>query len=193
MRSRTSKNRGWLRKTTAAGMIPLLLAQVLIALVWVPQTLEAKSEIRRELPWKGLPYLFYGDYTVTIMLTKGGAVRSDAVTVLDNSIHLHRITMATDSKRFPWGSETSIARGAVKEIRVEKMVGNARRGGLLLGIGGGLLLPTAFGVREWGEWSGAKAVGVIVGIAAVPVGGGIVGYLLGKQLDRETTIITIAD
>ena len=193
MRNLTSKNRGWLRKTTAAGMIPLLLAQVLIALVWVPQTLEAKSEIRRELPWEGLSYLFHGDYTVTVMLTKGGAVRSDAVTVLDNSIHLHRITMATDSKRFPWGSETSIARGSVKEIRVEILVGNARRQGLILGIGSGLLLPVAFGVRGWGEWSGAKAVGVIVGMTAAPVGGGVVGYLLGKQLDRQSTIVTIVD
>ena len=193
MRSYTNKNEGRPRNTTAMGMMPLLLVQVLIALFCVPNTLEARSETRRETHWEGLPYLVYGDSTVTIMLTEGGAVRSDSVTVLDDGIHLHRITMATDSKRYPWGSETSIARGSVKEIRVERLVGNARKQGLMLGIGGGSLLPAAFGVRGWGEWSGAAAVGRIIGFVAAPVGGGILGHWLGKRLDRHTTIITITD
>ena len=194
MRSLTSKKRGWLRKTTSVGMIPLLLTQVLIAFLCVPQPLEARPETRREVRWEGLPYLFHGDYTVTIMLTEGGAVRSEALSVLDNSLHLHRITMATDPKRFPWGSETSIVRGSVKEIRVEKMVGNARRLGLMLGVGGGSLLPVAFGFRGWGEWSGPEAAGMFLGLVAGPtVGGGILGHWLGKRLDRQTTVITIAD
>ena len=41
MRSLTRKNGGWLRKATSAGRIPLLLAQVLIALFCVPETLKA--------------------------------------------------------------------------------------------------------------------------------------------------------
>ncbi len=41
MKCLTNTNGGWLRKTTVTGMIPLLLVQVMIALFWVPQTLEA--------------------------------------------------------------------------------------------------------------------------------------------------------
>ena len=193
MRNHTKKNEGWLTKTTAAGMLPMLLVQGLIALFLVPQTLEARSETRREMHWEGLPYLLDRDSTVTIVLTEGGAVRSDSVTLLDDSIQLHRIIMATDPKRYPWGSEASIARGSVKEIRVEKLVGIARKQGLMLGIGGGSLLPAAFGIRGWGEWSGAAAVGRIVALVVAPVGGGILGHWLGKRLDRQTTIITIAD
>ena len=127
------------------------------------------------------------------MLSEGGAVRSDAVSVLDNSIHLHRITMATDPKQFPGGSATSIARGSVKEIHVERTEGKSRGLGLLLGTGAGLSFPIAVGVQRWGELSRSAAAGRMVGMVAAPVGGGILGYFLGKQLDRQTTIVTIVD
>ena len=126
MRSRTSKNRGWLRKTTAAGMIPLLLAQVLIVLVCVPETLNAGTEIRLRLAREELPPVLNEEKNVTIRLTEGGAVRSDRVTILSDSIHLSHITKASNWKRYALGSETSIAIGSVKEIRVERMRGSLR-------------------------------------------------------------------
>ena len=48
MESLASKSDGWLRKTTAVGMIPLLLTQVSIALFCVPQTLMAGKETTTE-------------------------------------------------------------------------------------------------------------------------------------------------
>lgn len=193
MRNHTRMNESWRRKATIAGMLPMLFVQGLIVIFWVPQTLEGRSETRLATRWEGLPYLLDGDSAVTIILTGGGAVRSDSVTFLDNSIHIHRITMATDSKRYPWGSEASIARGSVKEIHVERLVGRARKQGLILGIAGGSMLPVAFGIRGWGEWSGTAAAGRIAVLVAAPVGGGILGHWLGKRLDRQATIITIVD
>ena len=193
MSSLTRSNGGWLRKITAPRMIPCLLAQVLIVSFCIPQTLEAGKQIRRQLAWDALPRVLNGAKKVTIILSEGGAVRSDAVSVLDNSIQLHRITLATDPKRFPGGSETSIARGSVKELRVERIEGKSRGLGLLLGAGAGLAFPIAVGFRGWGELSRSAAVGRMVGMVAAPVGGGVLGYFLGKQLDRQTTIVTVVD
>ena len=193
MRILTNTNEGRFRKTTATGVIPCLLAQVLIVSFCVSQTLEAGKEIRYQLAWDALPQVLNGAKKVTIMLSEGGAVRSDSVSVLDNSIHLHRITLATDPERFPGGSETSIARGSVKELRVERIEGKSRGLGLLLGAGAGLSFPIAVGVRGWGELSRSAAVGRMVGMVAAPVGGGVLGYFLGKQMDRQTTIVTVVD
>ena len=50
----------------------------------------------------------------------------------------------------------------------------------MLGIGGGSLLPAAFGVRGWGEWSGAAAVGRIIGFVARTRGGRYSWPLVGQ-------------
>ena len=123
MESLTNKSSRWLRKTTAAGMIPLLLAQVSIALFCVPQSLTAGTEIRREMTMEELREFLSGEEQFTVLLSKGGAVRGNGVTILADSIHLGRIAKATDEKRHRRGTETSIAIGSVKEIRVEKMRG----------------------------------------------------------------------
>ncbi len=72
MRSLASKNSGWLREAPSAGLVPLLLAQVLIALFCVPETLKAGTEIRRELVGEQLPPLLNGEKKVTIVLAEGG-------------------------------------------------------------------------------------------------------------------------
>ena len=187
MESLTSKSSRWLRKTTVAGMIPLLLAQVLIALAWVPQTLEAGPETRREMTWEQLPAFLESEKKVTVVLTEGGAVRSEGVTALSDSIHLGHIVMATNLKRYPWGSEASIARGSVREIRLEKMRGNLRRiGAVGFGAAGFFFGPGLVGARKWG---GRVLAGWLVG----SVGGAGLGYWLGMRKDRETTIITIVN
>ena len=108
MENLTRKSNRWLRKTTAAVMVPLLLAQVLIALVCISETLKAGAEIRREMTMEELRSFLDGEKKVTIMLTAGGAIRSDRLTVLSDNINLGHITKATNWKRYPWGSETSI-------------------------------------------------------------------------------------
>jgi len=130
MKNLKSTTGRWLRKITAGGLAPLLLTQVFIALFSVPETLNAGTEIRREMTWEQLPAFLDGEKKVTVVLAEGGAVRSDRVRILPDSIHLGRITKATNWKRHPWGSETSIARDSVREIRLENMRGDARVGGL---------------------------------------------------------------
>ena len=180
-----------LRKVTAAGLVPLLLAQVLIALLWVPQTLEAGSEIRREMTMEELRGFLSGEEQFTILLSKGGAVRGNGITILADGIHLGHIIRATDGKRHPKGSETAIAIGSVKEIRVEKMRGFDRKLGPVLFGGSALALGwyMAFrtGVRES---SGVTFYTTLIGM---PVGATALGYWFGKESDRETTIITIVD
>ena len=191
MRYCTCRNTGWFRKTTATGLVPLLLAQFLIALLCVPDTLKAGAEIRREMTSEELRDFLSGQEKFTILLSEGGAVRGNGITVLADNIHLGRITRATDGKRHPNGSETSIAIGSVKEIRVEKMRGSLRRSGAvgfgLLGcwMGAGFALGDPPAIRN-------PAAGLTVWLGSI-VGGAFLGHKLGKRKDRETTIIKIVD
>ena len=197
MESLTNKSSRWLRKTTAAGMIPLLLAQVSIALFCVPQSLTAGTEIRREMTMEELREFLSGEEQFTVLLSEGGAVRGNGITILADSIHLDRITRATDGRRHPRGSETSIARDSVKEIRVEKMRGSLRHSGAVgHGILGGCFFPTALGVRGWWfDWEETwrRPTRTWAGLVIGTVGDASLGYWLGKRKDRETTIITIVD
>ncbi len=188
MESLTNKSSRWPRKTTAAGMIPLLLAQVSIALFCVPQSLTAGTEIRREITWEELSAFLESETKVTVVLTEGGAVRSEGGTALSDSIHLHHIIMATNSKRYPWGSEASIAKDSVKEIHLENMRDYARVGGAVLGGAGAFGLAWLYFQRTGRESNLALAT-----VLGAPVGGAVLGYWLGKREDLETTIITIVD
>ena len=182
-----------LRKTTAAALVPCLLACVLIAGFCVPQTLRAGTEHYRKMTWEELPGFLNGEKKVTILLAEGGAIRGDVLAVLPGIIHLHRVSMATNWKHAAFDSETSIPRDSVKEIRVEKMRGAARIAGSVLGgIGGFFLVPLALVGPTIGE-TASEAYLLYGGLVGGAVGGSILGYQLGKGRDRETTIITIAD
>ena len=193
----TSKSSRWLSKTTAAGMIPLLLAQVLISLVCVPETLNAGTEIRHEMTIEELREFLSGEELFTVLLSEGGAVRGNGITILADSIRLDRITRATNGKRYAIGSETSIAIGSVKEIRVEKMRGSLRHSGAVgLGILGGCFFPTTLGVRGWWfDWEETwrRPTRTWIGLVIGTMGGASLGYWLGKRKDHEPTIITIVD
>ena len=186
------KNRG-LRKTTAVALLPCLMAQILIAGFYVPQTLRAGSEHFRKMTWEELPGFLNGEKKVTISLAEGGAVRGDILAVLPENIHLHRVSMATDWKHAAFDSDTFIPRDSVKEIRVERMRSGARIAGAVLGgVGGFFLVPLALVGPTIGE-SASEAYLLYGGLVGGAVGGGIIGYQLGKRRDRETTIITITD
>ena len=197
MKSLTSTNGGWLRKVTPAGLIPLLLAQVLIALFSVPETLNAGTEIRREMTWEQLPAFLDEEKKVTVVLAEGGAVRGDVVGVPDNGIHMGRVSMTTNGWRYPTGSDALIPRSSVKEIRVEKMRSSLRHSGAVgLGILGGCFFPTALRVRGWWfDWEETwrRPTRTWTDLVIGTVGGASLGYWLGKRKDRETTTIMIAD
>ena len=113
--------------------------------------------------------------------------------VLADTIHLHRVTMATDWKHTVFDSEASIPKDSIKQIRVERMQGAARIAGAVLGgVGGFFLVPLALVGPTIGE-SSRVAYLLYGGLVGGAVGGGLLGYQVGKSRDRETTIITIAD
>ncbi len=190
MESLTNKSSRWLRKTTAAGMIPLLLAQVSIALFCVPQSLTAGTEIRREMTMEELREFLSGEEQFTVLLSKGGAVRGNEVTILADSIHLGRVR-ATDGHRHPNGSETSIATSSIKEIRVEQIRGSLRWSGAVAFGFVGFLFGYGLNIAE-GRLLKNPALGGTILVSST-VGGTSLGYWLGKRKDRETTIITIVD
>lgn len=191
-------NSNYLRKTTAAGLAPLLLAQILIALFCVPETLQGGTEIRREVAWEELYELLSGEKKVTVLLSEGGAVRSEGATALSDSIHLSHIVMATNSKRYAWGSEASIANDSVKGIRLENMRGFDRIAGPILGGAGAFgLARLMFILKSKGAYAvrdeGRAATIYWSTLVCAPVAGAVLGHWLGQRSDRETTIITIID
>ena len=191
MESLTRKSNRWLRKTTAAGMIPLLLAQVLLALFCVPETLNAGTEMRREMTMEELREFLSGEEQFTILLSEGGAIRGNGITILADGIHLGHVTRATDGKRHPIGSETVISIGSVKEVRVAKMRGFDRKLGPVLFGGSALALGWFIGFRTSVRES--SDVAFFATVIGMPVGATVLGYWVGKESDRETTIITILD
>ena len=194
MRSLTSTNRGWLRKSSAAGMIPLLLAQVLIALFWGPQTLEARSENLRKMTWTQLSSFLDGEKRVTVVLEEGGAVRGEVFGIPDNGIHLGRVSMTTDGWRFPTDSDALIPRSSVQKIRLEKRRGLKRVAGSILGGAGAMFLSwLALAPAKLDLDSTRDANLFLTTSIGAAVGGAVLGYRMGKREDRETTIITIVD
>ena len=166
----------------------------MINLFWVPETLKASDEIRREMTWEKLRDFLSGEEKFTILLSEGGAIRGNEITILADSIHLGHITRATDGKRYPKGSETTIAIGSVKEIRVEAMRGSLRLSGAvgfaLLGFVIPIIAYTSQGIHIIETSRGGEVCSVLLGGA---VGSATLGYWLGKRKDRETIIIKIVD
>ena len=189
--SHPQKSSKWLRTTAAAGRIPWLLAQVSIVLLCVPQTLAAGSVKRHTVVWEALPVLLNGEEKVTIRVSDG-AIRGDVVSVQDNGIHLQRITLATDRQRYPAGSDALIPRDAVQEIRFDTLRGSRRMVGGLIGGIGGLVAGPWIAVTIAKPRDGIGVAG-LAGLVLGPLGFGGLGYHVGKQADRETTILTIAD
>ena len=175
------------RKATAAGLIPLLLAQVLIALFCVPQNLNAGKSNYQKVAWESLPLFLNGEEQVTIRFS-GGAVRGDVVSVQDKGIHLQRITLATDRQRYPVGSEALVPKASVREIRFDTLEGSLRQVGILAGGIGGFFLAAAIFASDAAD-DGHGVPGAIALSAAF----GWLGYRLGRETDRETTIIIITD
>ena len=193
MRSLASRNKGWIKKFSALGVIPLLLAQVATGLFCAPRTERFGSAIYRKMEWKELPAFLDGEKRVTVVLAEGGAVRGQLVGVPDNGIHLGRVSMTTDGWRFPTDSDALVPRSSVKEIRVEKRRGPNRVAGSVLGGAGALLLSWLALVPAKLDADSGTDMGIFLATSVgASVGGAILGYRMGKHADVETTIITIA-
>ena len=185
MTALTLRNGRWIRKTRVPGLAALILARVSIVPMCLAQTLKAGAEVHRELAWRELPAVLHGE-KVTVTLAEGGAVRGGVVVVQENNLYLPNVTMATDRTRYRGGFDASIPRESAKEIRVEKVLNDAAIRGAVVGAiaAFGLTGVTLFSFRwEPGlEWTT---------LLVFPVGGGILGHLLGKSLSRKTTVFTV--
>ena len=187
----TRKSSKWLRTAAAAGRIPWLLAQVSIVLLCVPQTLAGRLG---EAPHSRLG----GTSSSSERRGEGhhpvsdGAIRGDVVSVQDNGIHLQRITLATDRQRYPAGSDALIPRDTVQKIHFDTLRGNRRMVGALVGGFGGLFIGPWLAAAITQPYDSVN-IAVLAGVVVGPLGFGGLGYHVGKQADRETTILTIAD
>ena len=72
MGSLAGRNKGWIRKITGLGVIPLLLAQVATDLFCAPPTKRFGSAIYRKMVWKELPAFLNGEKRITVVLAEGG-------------------------------------------------------------------------------------------------------------------------
>ena len=194
MGSLAGRNKGWIRKITGLGVIPLLLAQVATDLFCAPPTKRFGSAIYRKMVWKELPAFLNGEKRITVVLAEGGAVRGELVGIPDNGIHLGRVSMTTDGWRFPTDSDALVPRSSVKEIRVEKSRGPNRVAGSVLGGAGALLLSWLALAPAKLDADSAGDMGIFLATSVgASVGGAVLGYRMGKHADVETTIIIIAE
>ena len=99
MRSRTSKNRGWLRMTTAMGVIPLLLTQATTNLICAPRTSKFGSANYRKMVWEQPPAFLDEEKKVTVVLAEGGAVQGGAGAMLLSWLALAPAKIDSDSAR----------------------------------------------------------------------------------------------
>jgi hypothetical protein len=93
------------------------------------------------------------------------------------------------------GSEPRLRRTEIAEIRLTEYVGNGRRLGKRLGgaIGlvGGLLGAVVVGMDETSTHKGRdKAVAAVLAVGGLPLGL-LAGHYIGRQADKEVTLIRI--
>lgn len=118
------------------------------------------------------------------------------VTARDGSTRKGRVrAVDADGITFEDTRAPRVVRADVTEIRVTEYVGNGRRFGKMFGGLAGLMigLPAAavIGMREGsGKRTGDKVLIGVLGIGGLPLGI-LAGYLIGRQIDKEVTVIRI--
>lgn len=100
-----------------------------------------------------------------------------------------------DGISFEGDKTARMGRSAIAEIRLVEYVGNGRRIGKMaggaVGLMAGLLGAVAVGLKEDTPHKDRnKVLATVFAVAGLPLGL-LAGYYLGKQADREVTVIRI--
>ena len=137
-----------------------------------------------ELKWNELAVTIVG-HPVEISLPDGAKIRGEAAYVRDTELVVD-VTNTSDRTKHPKGNAT-ILRESVTTLKVERGRGSWGRGiGTTVGVLTGLTLGgyTAASVTN----SAGAAIPVFLGIAT---GTSVLGYKLGREMDKKMTVIKV--
>lgn len=159
------------------------LGLLLAALLVVPEPLTFAGQTRSvRMRWADLDALIRGQ-RVSVSTT-GGTTHKGTVQVID-----------ADSLSLTGGSNPHLPRPEITEIRMTAFTGNGRhlgkRIGGAAGLLGGLIGAVAIGMDETSSHKGRdKVLAGILAVGGLPLGL-LAGYLLGRQIDKQVTVIRI--
>jgi hypothetical protein len=163
------------------GMRSISLLLVSLLVVAEPLAFAGQTKAVR-MRWGDLDNLIRGQ-RVSVS-TSGGATYRGTVRAFDS-----------ESLSITGGSNPRLRRAEIAEVRLTEFAGNGRHLGKLIGgaagLLGGLTGAVAIGMDETSTHKGRdKVVAGILAVGGLPIGL-LAGYFLGRQIDKEVTVIRI--
>ena len=159
------------------------LSLLLVVFLLVPEPLAFGGQTKSvRMRWADLDNLIRAQ-RVSVSTT-GGATHKGTVRAID-----------ADSLSLAGGAHPRLLRAEITEIRVTEFAGNGRRAGKMIGgaagLLGGLIGAVAVGMDETSSHKDRdKVVAGILAVGGLPLGL-LAGYFLGRQIDKEVTVIRI--
>lgn len=170
-------------------LLPALLLLVLPALQAQPkQKLAAPSAARPvELKWGELAPLI-GNQKVQLALPDGAVISGETIAVRDDALVLD-VKKTSNNAAHPKGN-AAIPRDSVTLLQLERRSNKGARAiGTTVGIVSGVIGGAYIAAKAANDSAGAF-LGTWTGIASASSVG---GYLLGKELDKQTTYIKVVE
>ena len=137
-----------------------------------------------ELRWNELSQIILNQ-SVEVSLPGGATIRGDVAAVRDDSLVLD-VKKTSDAKAFPKGN-AAVPRTSVTLLKVMRSRGNwGRNLGTTVGVLSGVV------VGGYTAGTTADSAGTFIPLFLVMAAGiSLMGYFLGKSLDRKVTMIRI--
>ena len=156
----------------------------LLALSFVAATAAFSQPKPLELKWNELAGTIVG-HSVEVILPDGAKIKGEAAYVRDTELVVD-VTSTTDRSKHPKGNAT-IPREAVTTLKVERGSGSWGRGvGTTIGVLTGLTLG-GYAAASVTKSAGA-GIPVFLGVAT---GTSVLGYKVGREMDKKMTVIKV--
>jgi hypothetical protein len=137
-----------------------------------------------ELKWDELAPLIRGR-RVEVTVADGTTVHGEAIAVREDTLVLD-VARSSNSQTYPKGNG-SIPRGAIALLQVERSRGSGAKAlGTVVGVIAGVVIGGY--VSATAADSAGVGIPLFVGLAS---GMTVVGYQVGKQMDRQVTVIKV--
>ena len=137
-----------------------------------------------ELKWGEISPMIKGQQ-VQLVLPEGTAIQGEAIAVREEALVMD-VKSTSSAKAYPKGSAT-IPRASITLIQVERRRGSwGRKLGTVVGVLSGVMVGSYVTVKT--AHSDGPAIATFLGIASA---GTVGGYYVGKELDRQVTLIKI--
>lgn len=137
-----------------------------------------------EIQWSELGPMITGQ-RVKLVLPDGAQIQGQTVAVREDALVVN-ISKTSDRKSYPKGQNV-VRRASVSTVQLETSRSSGRTVGVIVGSLGGLILGGDLVAHT--AHSEASAIPAFFGIST---GSAILGYYLGREHDRQVTIIKIA-